>query len=146
MKKQRKNYMPHPLLVQLLEEEKQETIEFIAAPLRYSTAHMAEMTHAQVLSDVATICACFWCMLQETAHDNVSCQQPFLQYLYNRRQAHFDEGELHKIFAAYYKSLSDLVIERGTKRESQEALADLKRIFLHLDTLISNLTPFSYRE
>src|SRR5579872_2378775 len=90
--------MPHVALTQVFDDDLIETVDAIAAPLRAVSPHVADMTHAQELSDVTILCECLWAMLQggPGAENGLAS---FRDYLERRRKVGFSSEELHAILA-----------------------------------------------
>jgi hypothetical protein len=86
--------MPHIALAIALDEDLIETVDAISAPLRNLSPHIAEMTHAQELSDVTLLCEFLWAEVQTSDETD---RAPFQEYLERRRKVGFSTDELRAI-------------------------------------------------
>lgn len=127
--------MLHRALIQLFTDDLPETIDAVAAPLRYVSPHIAEMAHSQVLSDVTTICESLWTVMQEppgAAEGRVI----FTEYLDRRRKIGFSKAELQTLLISSHRTLVSLLKEMLIGDSLDEACAQLNRGFRALESAI----------
>lgn len=121
----------------LLEDSRFEIFDAMVIPLRAISPLFGEMTHAQELTDIATLCDSLLNVIGG-GDQAVVGKQNFFDYLGRRRKIQFSENELHAIIPVLRQTILQQIPEQFPEQEKAAIREKIIAVLQVMDEMISD--------